>query len=193
MSQPIVTVKGTWPILKYTVKTQTGYAVVMIDDESGTVLVDPGDQLAFRHWWGESGRGTKSLREFLIKANPGYFMDKFSYGLNRWCPDLALKELKEELYQHLGGDDWPEEITECLDQLEGHGHMSSDLWHWIVYGCSEITDLVGYDNGFGSLSDHQHVKFFIETKWPALVEFWKQELAAESKPTINNKEVKNEI
>lgn len=180
MKESTVTVKGTWPILKYTVKTKHGYAVVVIDDDEGTILINPGDQIAFQHWWGITGRGEKKLRSFLVRASTGYFMDKFSYGLKRWCAATAVKELKDELFTHLGGGDWPEEITECLEQLEGHTEMSSDLFYWIAYGCSEITDLVGYDNGFGSLSEHKAVKFFIETKWPALVEFWKNELATEA-------------
>lgn len=175
--------KGTWPILKYTIRSKShGYAVVMIDDAYGDVLINPGDQIALLHWWGKGGRGEGKLREFLVRASIGYLKDKFSYGLSRWSCDVAMDDLKKECAEHFGAeeDHWPDSVQEVTEQLEGMGAISSDLFHYIVQGSKEIMEAFGYDGGIGGPDDNREAAHFIDTKWPALVDHWKKELAEEA-------------
>lgn len=184
MSKATVEVKGTWPILKYTVRTEHGgYAVVMIDDQHGSVLINPGDQIALQHWWGKDGRGEDKLRSFLVRASISYLEDKFSYGLKRWTFEEAMQDLDKECKEHFGKkpSEWPGEVKECIQHLKGHGDMSSDLFYYIIGGYDVIMEKFGYDTSFGNIDAHPDVSFFLKTKWPALVEHWKMELENEAK------------
>lgn len=181
MSEVEITRKGQWPILKYTIRSKGfGYATVMIDDDYGDILINPGDQIALLHWWGKDGRGKGKLREFLVRDSRSYLEDKFSYGLDRWSFSQAVEDLKKKCQEEWGNrPEWPESVIEVCDQLEGHGQMSSDLFYWIIASSDELMEAFGYDGGFGSLSGNRVVTHFLDKKWPHLVEFWKKELAEE--------------
>lgn len=183
MSEVEITRKGTWPILKYTMRSKGfGYCVVMIDDDYGDVLINPGDQIALLHWWGKDGRGKGKLREFLCRDSRSYMTDKFSYGLNRWTWDEAMKDLKEKCEEHFGHpDSWHDDVKEKIEQLEGMGSGgSSDLFYFSLQDCDVIMEAFGYDGGFGELEGNPTVMHFMKTKWPHLVEFWKKELEQEA-------------
>lgn len=183
MSEVEITRKGQWPILKYTIRgKRSGYAVVMIDDSYGDILINPGDQIALLHWWGKDGRGSEKLREFLVRDSRSYLQDKFSYGLSRWSWDEAMKDLREKCEEHWGHpDSWPEGAQEKIEHLDGIGSGSSDLFHYVLGECDVIMEAFGYDSGFGEMYGNRVVDHFLETKWPHLVEFWKRELAEEAR------------
>ena len=170
-----ITCKGTWPILKYTVKTQDeGYAIVMLDDETGTVLINTGN-IALTHFWSESGRQTRTLREFLCKTSRSYIGDKLSYGLSRWSQVEVLKELEPLLNEKLDTTIWPEELKEAFQDLTAS--MSKDLFYVKLLD-SPIMKLITFDElPSGEMYENEEVSHFLNTKWPLLIEYWKEELA----------------
>lgn len=184
MADVEITRKGEWPILKYTMRSKNfGYCVVMIDDDYGDVLINPGDQIALLHWWGKDGRGKGKLREFLCRDSRSYMTDKFSYGLDRWSYDLAVKEVIAKITEKFGKrDDWDEEIEDVVSQVED-GPMSRDLFQFKLMGSDMLVEddfLFHECSGVGETEGNREVMHFMKTKWPHLVEFWKKELAEEA-------------
>ena len=177
-----ITREGTWPIFKYIIRASKhgGYAVVFMDDESGDILINPGEQIALQHFWGQSGRGTEKLRQFLVKASAGYLQDKFSYGLSRWSHTEAMKELKVEFEEQFGHpDSWESEVEELYEKLDDLDR-SSELFHYALYCNDDVTLNCDYRT-FGETYGNHKVDLFLKNFWPALIQHWKAEL--ETEPT----------
>lgn len=176
-----VTREGAWPIMKYTVRGgDVGYHMIMLDDKSGEILIDNGDQHAFKHYWTLPGRVDETLRGFLVRINDGYVKDKLSYGLSRWDGDLAEKKLIEALTKKLGEDrdEWDAEIQELVDTVAGD-HLSPDAYYGLLQGCEPLMELFHHDHSAlpgGEASENKKVKQFVDKAWPHFVRFWKKEL-----------------
>jgi hypothetical protein len=172
---------GQWPLFKYTIRSdRVGYCTVFIDDNCGDILINPGDQIAFKHWWGKDGRGTDKLRQFLTTASRGYIEDKFSYGLSRWCQEAALDSLEERLGELHGHPEmWPYGAHDAIEDARGCG-LSPDGLYLALSECDAIAEI--FHSGeppHGELSANKDVTRFIEEAWGPLVQLWKAELLEE--------------
>ena len=186
MAQKLIEIEksGAWPILKYTLRGDgIGYATVFIDDNYGDIVINSGDQIALKHFWGKQGRGTETLRQFLIKASDGYLKDKFSYGLTRWYADAAMKDLKELIEEKIGGEHtWPEDLVEEVEDIQGNFTTSEGFYH-LVSRSDEVTKIIDEvgEHPSGEESANRDAARFIDRAWPHLVAHWEQELIAEGR------------
>lgn len=175
MSETNIIRKGTWPILKYTVRVW-GFHTIMIDDTFGDLLVSS-DQGSFKHWWGEVGRGTKTLREFLVDTSPSYIEDKLSYGLDHWDSEEADRGLKVMCTEKWGHPDkWPYEVAEAVESNDFNSW--GEMYHG-MFGVTEFAEAFEPPDLPGNASANPGVRRFVKNVWPELVDFWKAELQAE--------------
>lgn len=176
-----ITVKGIWPILKYTIRGPHGqYAVIFIDDDYGNIVIQH-DLHAYHHWWGRNGRGKDKLREFLVGASFGYLQDKFSYNLNRWCSEEAVKNLRVQLEEKFGHpDDWPESFEEMIEEMESLRDEDHNLFYCKLMDNPDYTDAFDVSEmPSGELYGNKRVTYFLENYWPHIEKHWMKELEDE--------------
>lgn len=177
---------GQWPILKYTVrnrKPRCSFATVFIDDESGTIVIDTDfdQQDTYSYCWSKQGRGTETLREFLVKTNEGYLKDKFSYGRSRWSVKQAQQDLIEKA-KELGFNEFDMMDLETLFEEELSSNPTSNefamaLMNSDVYSKFDPDWL--FDANIGGLGANEKTIHMVDTILVPLREFWKEELKTE--------------
>lgn len=84
----------------WTVRVEGRWAAnIFMDDTLGLICIYS-DYGNYSHWWGQSGRGTKTLSEFLLKTGVEYLKDKFSYGAERYFDsDKTIERIKQDIIQ----------------------------------------------------------------------------------------------
>lgn len=179
---PEITRKGQWPLFKYTLRNIFGYHVIMIDDEYGDLFI-ASDRGAFKHWWGVTGRGTPTLREFLVSTSPSYIADKLSYGLSRWDPDEAYERLHAMCVEKWGKDElnWPGDTAELVEDLQ-----ETKSWVELYNRLFDNEDFaVAFEPADlpGESWANVDVKLLVEKVWPEMARHWKMELENEKNET----------
>lgn len=86
---------------KYIIRgDKISWSVIMLDDEYGDISIQS-DWGNFGYIWGPLGRGSGTLKEFLITADIDYIKDKFSYpengGKNYVYEKESLNNLKKDI------------------------------------------------------------------------------------------------
>lgn len=189
--QPEITRHGVWPILKYNVRRpRHSNASVFIDDRTGMIVVDTdfGQQDTYSHWWGPQGRGTGTLREFLVGVSgTSYLKDKFSYGKERWNVDKAENDVREALK-----DKNLNEIDEA-DVEDFFGEFGSNVTQNEWGARAMDNEILMRELGFEWFVEHQPGHTYdnpdaakmVDKVLMPLIEFWKEELKNESPQDVS--------
>jgi hypothetical protein len=184
--QPIeITRTGQWPVIKYNVRRpRHSNATVFIDDETGMIVIDTdfGQQDAYSHWWGQQGRGTETLREFLITTNDGYLKDKFSYGRSRFSVSEAEKRMREELDKMKAAGTIDDLDMDMAEEFFGdvRDNATSNEFYLLAMENDVIAEHLGLDfffeNNPGSVGANEDSVNMVDKVLMPLIEFWKEEL-----------------
>lgn len=184
---PEVTRTGQWPVLKYNVRRpRHSNATVFIDDETGMIVVDTdfGQQDTYSHWWGQNGRGTETLREFLVTAGDGYLKDKFSYGKSRFSATEAEKQMRDKLDELRRAGTIDDLDVDIAEEFFGdvRSDASSNEFYLLAMENEIISQHMGleffFENNPGSVGANEHTVRMVDGVLIPLIEFWKEELKA---------------
>lgn len=176
----MVTRYGQPPVMRYEVNDGGWRASVMLDDVGGNIVVEFDTRKFFGHWWSIKTNKCNSLRAALITFNQGYIEDKFSYGLDRWDGEKAVKELHKLCMDKWGHEEsWPLETYEAWEAMDDG--ISEAAFYAILNYTEHFNEVyTPGEHSFGGIYANKHVTNFVKRMWPQLVEHWKKELEAEN-------------
>lgn len=184
------TVKKMTGVEQYTIRRSGWCASVYLNNETGEVTVVQSNGQNYDYCWSSPGRGDCTLKEFLIRTETSYVMNKFSYGHMKWFNQEATvkrmredveKAFKEERIDELDRDMALEEIEENLDGDDMPGGVFAER---MLSSCNTLfEDVYGSDYlAIPTVEDyHPQLRGFMEKIWPAFVESLKQEIENEKR------------
>ena len=161
---------------RYVIRKDDFIAIVYLHDEFGDITIQS-DRRSFGYYWFKGGRGTETLKEFLLRASVSYVMDKFSYGLGgheHFCEEKTRKNLKKLILEkRRSGQIGPETARGALNDLteiDFGAHLEGWLTCWEnSYEFKKVFPDPYVTEGFVYDVDPQ-LRHFMERLWPEFIE-----------------------